>query len=451
MRAPLRVFGFLVSSLAAASGNATTPDEQQLSIAIHKSIETAQQDLSALKCEDFGTSSQELSINDALLVALKCNPVAKARLAEVPVSRAEMEQLGLIESPQIEFGALFPIKSPNAAIGLDGSATFNLTDVMQLSARKKMASASFSQKKWETVSELLRIVTDVKIAIYQYQTLNQLQAFWKDNLSVAQATEGLARAQRKAGNISELEEAQHIAFAKMVVLELAKIDNELRQARLALVRLLGFAGQEVPFQIAAKLPLLPKTLPDLESLKALAKEQRPDILARKQKLLSHHHELEVAKLGLFPRLDLGFHIDRDPEGNLGMGPVIQIQLPFLGHQSVAVAKAKAEINVSQQSLQALETNTPNELEGLYQQMVQANQIVRLYDNEILPLQDKIMKESLKQYNFMLLGNYQLFLFRQNQINARKDAILARRDYWIAYAELENLLGAPISHADTPNA
>lgn len=66
------------------------------------------------------------------------------------------------------------------------------------------------------------------------------------------------------------------------------------------------------------------------------------------------------------------------------------------------------------------------------------------------MQERILSESLKHYNYMLLGNYQLLQAKQNQINAKRDSIQALLDYWIAHAELENLVGGNLEGSKASN-
>ena len=47
---------------------------------------------------------------------------------------------------------------------------------------------------------------------------------------------------------------------------------------------------------------------------------------------------------------------------------------------------------------------------------------------------------LLHYNGMLIGNYELFLTRAEQIEAEHKSIEALRDYWMTRAELERAVG-----------
>lgn len=70
----------------------------------------------------------------------------------------------------------------------------------------------------------------------------------------------------------------------------------------------------------------------------------------------------------------------------------------------------------------------------------ARNIVKYYHDTVLPLRQQIVDEAQLYYNGMLIGVYELLLAKQNQINAGREYIEAWRDYWIARADLERVVG-----------
>ena len=387
-------------------------------------------------------AEKTLDLQQILALALTQSPSVKAKLAEAEISQAQMQQLGLIESPQLGGGVLFPINSPRAQVGYEVRLTFNLMDLIQLPARKKFGQAEYEKRKWEIASDVLQILTTIKISYYEYQALLQLKMLWKSSLDTVKSMSDLSSAQRKAGNISELENAQQLAFTKMAQLELSKVENQIKQERIELAKWAGLDVHESSWEIMARLPALPGHLPELEALKEQAQKYRPYTLAHRKKVESSKRSVELARLGVFPRINLGVSSEWDVEGNWGIGPVLQFGIPFLGHQSANLRKARAELNANQLELSAVEQNTPNDLERFYEQLSLSSQMVRFYQSDVLPLQERILKESLKHYNYMLIGNFQLLMNKQNQIHAQKESILELKNYWIANAELENLTGGP---------
>lgn len=435
----------LLALMAGGSVKAGTPvPEQEITVMVRDRAEIPEQNVDAADEKQLAEWFRKpLRLKQLLWIALNRNPELKARLVEAQITLAEMKQLGLVESPEIQFLSHVPVASPGFSTEYGAGVNQNLIDLIQLPSRKKIGKAEYESKKWEIASEILRILTEVKIAYYHYQSVLQLKAFWQANLTAAQSAAGLAKAQLEAGNISALDEAQQVAFLKTAQLEYAKSMSEAKQARILLAKVVGIPAENPSWKIVEKLSSLPARDPKLEKLKEWAKIHRPDLLAQKYKIESKQHGVQLAKRAYLPSLTLGLHFDRDPEGNKGLGPELAFGLPLLGHRKTGIQKAQAELNASKQVLSALEQNIPYDLEQLYEQLLLARQTVRFYQNQVLPVQGRILEESLKHYNYMLLSNYQLLQSKQNQINAKRDYIQALREYWVVYAELENIAGGSL--------
>ena len=74
----------------------------------------------------------------------------------------------------------------------------------------------------------------------------------------------------------------------------------------------------------------------------------------------------------------------------------------------------------------------------------AHDSIRHYREAILPLADRVVEETLKFYNGMLLGVYDLLQAKQSQINAGRDYITAWREFWVASADLEHAIGGTLT-------
>jgi len=77
--------------------------------------------------------------------------------------------------------------------------------------------------------------------------------------------------------------------------------------------------------------------------------------------------------------------------------------------------------------------------------------VKHYQTALLPLQQTIVAETLKFYNGMLIGVYDLLLASQSQIQTGRQYIAANRDFWLAWTELERVVGGRISLPTTTGA
>ena len=99
---------------------------------------------------------------------------------------------------------------------------------------------------------------------------------------------------------------------------------------------------------------------------------------------------------------------------------------------------------SELSIEALQSQIRYEVRAARISLVTARQAVETYRETLIPLQERILDESLKHYNYMLLGVYQLLQVKRDELQARRSYIDAQRDYWTAWAELERAVGGKIS-------
>ena len=66
---------------------------------------------------------------------------------------------------------------------------------------------------------------------------------------------------------------------------------------------------------------------------------------------------------------------------------------------------------------------------------------------MIPLRERLVAESQRFYNFMLIGVYQLLQAKQDEIAAYRGYIEAVRDYWVARSDLERAVGGRLPSAE----
>ena len=64
---------------------------------------------------------------------------------------------------------------------------------------------------------------------------------------------------------------------------------------------------------------------------------------------------------------------------------------------------------------------------------------------VVPLRRRILALGVQQYDVMLLGPFDLLRAKQDEMEAARRLVEARRDWWIESAELDRAIGRP---ADT---
>ena len=71
-----------------------------------------------------------------------------------------------------------------------------------------------------------------------------------------------------------------------------------------------------------------------------------------------------------------------------------------------------------------------------------------YRDILLPLHERIVNEAQLQYNAMQLGPFQLLRAREQQIQTAVAYIESLRDYWLARADVEQILSGRLPKLET---
>jgi len=66
--------------------------------------------------------------------------------------------------------------------------------------------------------------------------------------------------------------------------------------------------------------------------------------------------------------------------------------------------------------------------------------VNHYRRTVLPLREQIVDLTLKNYNYMLTGAFDLLMAKQQEFEAYQKYLEAIRDYWIIHADMQRSLG-----------
>ncbi len=67
-------------------------------------------------------------------------------------------------------------------------------------------------------------------------------------------------------------------------------------------------------------------------------------------------------------------------------------------------------------------------------------IIDHYRHTVLPLREQIVDLTLKNYNYMLTGAFDLIMAKQQEFEAYQKYLEAIRDYWIIRADMQRSLG-----------
>lgn len=387
---------------------------------------------------------QELTIDEAVQITLLNNRSLQATYEELGIAQADLVQAGLLRNPLFGASFRFPDKSVGGhrSTNTEFSVVQDFLDLLVLPLRKKVASAQFEQAKLRVANTVLDLAAEVRSAYYALQADEQTLEMRR---TVAQATEAavdIAILQHDAGTLKTLDLANQQGFHGQAKLDMARTDILIVADRERLNRLMGLWGADTTWKLPGRLPELSAVEIPLKHLESLAVLQRLDLAAARQEAQVIAHALSLTrKYRYFYVFDVGVDTEHDVADDVNFtGPNVTIELPIFDQRQAEIARLESLLRQSQQRLSSLAIDIRSEVREVRNRLLTARNMVKYYQEVILPLRQRIVDESQLYYNGMLIGVYELLLAKQNQINAGREYIETLRDYWIAESDLARAVG-----------
>lgn len=382
---------------------------------------------------------RELDAETAVAISLLRNRHLQALYEDLRIAQADLVEAGLLGNPIFHVEARFPEGGGRTAFDL--GLEEDLLSILFLPLRKRVAAASFEATKLRVAEHVLTLAGEVRVAFYVLQGCEQLTELRRTVLQATEASSELARRLHEAGNIRDLDLDSEVALHEEAKLELARAEMERADARERLNALLGLWGAEAEWRLAARLPELPQDEESIEGIESRAVTASLTLAQREIEI-----EREAQRLGLVRQTRLtsdpalGVSAEREAESGLwSVGPAFAVSLPLFNQGQPAVARAVALLNSLQESYTAEAIEVRSAVRRAASRVLAARGRADFMRRVLLPLRSRIVEGSQLQYNAMQQGTFQLLMAKREEIAAGATYVEELRDYWIARAELGQIL------------
>lgn len=285
----------------------------------------------------------ELTVDEAVQVALLNNLNLQATYEELGISQAQLVQAGLLKNPVFSVEARFPAR-PRYPLEVDVFQDF--MSIFLLPLRKKVAAAEFEATKLRVANAALDLAAEARSAFYTLQAAQQMVEMRRTVLEAAEASAEASQRLHDAGNITDLQLHSDQTMAAQARPDLVEAEADVVDARAHLAALMGLSDGR--WHVAARLPDPPQVAPEPGELESLAMSQRLDVAAAKQEI-----EVAAAQLGLtrrsrlIPEIDVGAHFEREPDGTRTAGPSVELPVPIFDQGQAATARGRSVLRQAQ--------------------------------------------------------------------------------------------------------
>ena len=381
-----------------------------------------------------------LTAQSAVTIALLNNRSLQAEFEEIGISQAHVAQASRLPNIEIAGSWRFPDR-PSSAADIEYSAAGNLLDLLTMPARKKVAARNLEQTKLQVADKVLQLAAETQTAFYDLQAQMELLNRLNTIVEVNEAAADFAQRQYDAGNINDLALHEQQAPAIQSRLDLMNAKAQVQAQREQLNRLLGLSDAQINWQIAEELPSLPANEISLTNLESLAVNQRLDLAAKRNQAESIAAALRLKRHTRFiPGATIGVDTERTPDGQRVTGPTLDLEIPIFDQGQPAIAKLTAEFEQAKDNYAAQEVNVRSAVREVQASLLAARKSVEFSQKDLLPLRQKILGETMLQYNAMQKNSFDLLLAKEREQNAEQGGIEALRNYWLARVELERAVG-----------
>ena len=416
--------------------------DERLGVPIQWNANTASVDETEQMVKEF--LDKPLTAETAVQIALLHNRRLQATYEELGISHAAVIEAGSLSNPAFHGGATFGLpQDPMTAHPAHNSYVFEIEmDFLSLlyrSMRKSAARSEFETAKLRVTAAVMDLAVQTRMAFYRVQADNQMLEMFRQILLATEAGYDFARELYEAGNIPELDLLLQRTLYEQSKLGFAAAQITLDETREQLNRLMGLWGAETAWTVGGRLPNIPAEPMELNNVEKVAIQNSIDLAIVRGNIISIGRQLGVTEaMSLVPHLEIGGELERE-EGAWKAGPALGFEIPLFDRNQGQRAAAAAALGQRQEEYHALAVEIRSTIRAAQRRLLTARQTALSYQNEILPLQEKILEQVQLQYNAMQLGTPRLLLAKQQQIDAGRNYIQALYNYHIARVVFDQIL------------
>jgi outer membrane protein TolC len=387
---------------------------------------------------------KSLDVDTAVQIALLNNKGLQAAYADLGDSAADAWQTTMLLNPTASVG-FNGIGTPGleAFRTIEGALTANILALMTKKRDVAIADTRFRQVQLNAAVETLRLAADTRRAWITAVAADENVAQLQRAQTAADAASELAQKLGETGAMAKGAQAREHAFAAELAAETAKARLSARLAKEELTRRLGLWGSDMNYRVPNRLPPLPKTIAKRDSIEADALRDRIDLTVAKLELEASAQSYGLTEATRYVtdlELMTGLEAERSREDGakkveFAGSAEIGFAIPIFDTGKARMRKAELAYMRAANRLAEKAVNVRSEARSAYEAYRSSLDIARHYRNNVVPLRTRVEEQSLLSYNGMITNTFELLTDTREKINATLQSVNAKRDFWLAEANL----------------
>jgi outer membrane protein TolC len=391
----------------------------------------------------------ELSVDPLIEQVLARNPTLPEMVAAWQAASARIPQVTSPEDPF--FGATVApasIGSSEVDFGYRLELSQKLPWPGKLGLRGANASAEANAVGNEVEGTRLQLIETARMAFYDYYLVYRALAVNEEGLKLLSAIRKAVEARFKPG-LADAQEVYQVDVEIGRQRERQILLERLRQVAVARLNTLMHLPPDLALPPPPKELRLGPALPEAATLRASALVRRPDLLALRNRIAAEEASLGLAHREYYPDFDVMAAYDtimgNGPTRDLAPQLAVRLNLPVqTPRRLAAVSEAQCRIAQRRAELARMADQSGYEVQQAYEQVREAERVVRLYEKDILPAARNNVRAAQAAYVPSKIPLIALIEAQRNSVNLQDRYYEAMADYFRRLATLERAVGGSLS-------
>jgi cobalt-zinc-cadmium efflux system outer membrane protein len=329
-----------------------------------------------------------LSLDEALGLFLKQNLDLVMTAFGIDTAKGQQITARLFPNPTLTIGTVFSSAS-RLTVTSSGQVTTSVQQLFETAGKRgfRIESAAFGTQSAEASFEdaIRQLAFTVKDAYYRVQLAQRRLALAEENRDRFARILEVNSIRFKKGYIAEVDliriRLQVVDFQSQVIQYIQEGD----QARADLRVLLGVSAA-TELLLTTELDYH-RVEPDIETLRVVAIETRPDIRGRRLTQSQRQSDLKLAKAYRYPDVTIGggyaFQGSQGPDNPQQWGMNVGVPLPLFNRNQGGIMQAEVAVQLADADLRKTLLQVESQVDVAYRNLIQSRRLVEAYRAGVL--------------------------------------------------------------------
>jgi cobalt-zinc-cadmium efflux system outer membrane protein len=389
----------------------------------------------------------DLTLRDALALALQRNPDLAAFGKERSATEAALLQAGALPNPVLDVSG-DNLRNARKAEAGDRGTTIRIGQLIELggkrSARMRAAEAGHELANWDYEAKRIEILSLVAQRFVDVLAVQQRQMLAEEALALARQVSDAVARRVQAGKVSPVEETKARLAQAGAEVELEQARREGSSARGTLGGL--WADPSPRFAKAVGDLEKPLSLPPYELLAARVRNN-PELARWAAEMSRRQAGVDAEKAKTIPDLTVTAGLTRfsqfdDHAYSIG----ISVPLPLFNRNQGGILEASRRLDKASDELRAAEGRVLTELTRTYQRLAAIDNEIGTLRTVLLPGAQSAFDAATKGYQLGRFGFLDVLDAQRTLFQTRTQNLRALADYQRGVSEIERLVGGPLDRS-----